>query len=98
MKVDWKEVSKSEGYRSLKAKYIEDVQNNQSRARKGFRSIRDKKELYGYFKRAIYLAMKYANKWDMSLSEVLDYWESKRSFCWLNFYQPCYVERLKPSL
>lgn len=99
MNINWKEVSKSEGYKSLKASYILYVQKENHRVlRKGFHSFRDKEECREYFKKAISLALKYSYKWEIPLSELLTYWESKRDFCWLNFYQESYVSRLKPSL
>jgi hypothetical protein len=99
LKIDWKEVSKSPGYRSLKQAYVNDVQKaNQWSFKYGHRPMRDKKEFRGYFKRAMALAMKYSHKWGMDLQIVLNYWEEKRNYWWLNFYQAGIVCHFKPSL
>lgn len=98
MKINWKVVSKSKGYKSLKAAYVYDVQKSVHRARKGW-SDRSKEEFRYHFKRAIGLAMHYAHKWNLPLEVVLDHWESKRDYWWLNFYQKSgRLDGLKPSL
>jgi hypothetical protein len=97
MKIDWKKVSKSDGYKSLKKAYIRDVQNSAHLLRKGLRG-RSKEEFRRHFKRAIGLAMHFSHKWQLPLETVLDHWESKRDYWWLNFYQRGCVSRLKPNL
>lgn len=97
MKIDWKKVSKSDGYKSLKNAYIRDVQNSADRFRKGLRG-RSKEEFRIRFKQAIGLAMHFSHKWQLPLETVLDHWESKRDYWWINFYQKDRVSSLKPNL
>lgn len=97
-KVDWKTVSKSAGYKSLKAAYVRDVQLGAHDLRRGRSPMRDKPRYRRHFKRAIALAMHYAHEWDLPIETVLDYWESQRDYWWLNFYQKGNLMRLKPSL
>lgn len=85
MKIDWKEVSKSEGYRSLKAAYIKDVQNS----KKQKYPMRDKEEFLKHFNWVINRAKHYAVKKNISIIVVLNEWESKRKYWWLNYYKNC---------
>lgn len=80
MKIDWKAVARSPGYRSLKAAYIQDV---------GPKSLagRSKKTLYQRFQWVINRAKHYAVRLDKSLEEVLNEWESKRDCWWFGYYQ-----------
>lgn len=98
MNINWKKVAKTPGYKSLKAVYVDDVQAAQKSRRRGHWPMRDRNEYRKYFKEAIGFAMKYSNKWDVPIEEVLNHWESKRDYSWLNFYQEHYLSRLKPSL
>ena len=97
MNINWKEVSKSKGYRSLKKAYVRDVQKSVHSSRKGWH-VRSKEEFRRYFKRAIGLAMHFSHEWQIPIETVLDYWESKRDYCWLNFYQKGNLMSLKPCL
>lgn len=96
-KLDWKQISASKGYCSLKAAYVRDVQRSNMRNLKGLHPMRDKAEFRRHFKKAIGLAMKYSNLWSISIEEVLNYWESIRKVWWLNFYQSCVLSRHKPA-
>jgi hypothetical protein len=98
MSINWKQVSKSEGYMSLKAKYVEEVQDAQKYKRRGKNPMRGKEEFRKFFKVAIALAMKYSHKWKIPIEKVLTYWESKCNYWWLNFYQEHRVSKLKPNL
>ena len=86
-RLDWKKISRSKGYTSLKAAYVRDVQELQKRNRRGHHPTRGKEEYRGYFKKAIGLAMRYSNKFDMEIEEVLNIWENYRDCWWLSFYQ-----------
>ena len=97
-KLNWKVISASPGYRSLKAAYVRDVQRAQMNVRKGWAVGRDKPVFYRFFKEVIGLVMKYANKWGISFETVLDHWEEVRgSQWWLATYQEYWLERNKPA-
>ena len=88
MNIDWKKVSKTKGYRSLKSAYIRDIG----------RFGRDRNRYRDFFEKAIGLAMHFSNKWNIPIDELLNYWEEKRTYWYPNFYQKSNLERLKPSL
>ena len=98
MKRDWKKIAASEGYKSLKAAYVKDVQNAQKDVRRGRNPLRDKKVFREYFKDAIGLAMKYSDQWNIPIEDVLNHWESVRNYWWLNFYQKVHLKRYNPYL
>lgn len=98
MEIDWKKVSKSEGYKSLKAAYIYDVQEEHHRARRRIMTMRNKSEFRRHFKNVIGLAMKYSHYWDIPIDQVLTHWENNRTYWWLNFYNEFRVSQLKPNL
>lgn len=83
MKVNWKQFSQSPGYRSLKAAYIRDVQN----AAKRKCPMRDKQEFFNHFNWVIGRALHYAHVLGTTPDIVLNAWEMRRSYWWLNFYQ-----------
>lgn len=84
--INWKEVSKCPGYKSLKAAYIKDVQKDNKRlCRRGYYP-RGKDRLYGEFKRVIWLIMKFANKNNMTFVDAINQLESKRTYRWVNYY------------
>jgi hypothetical protein len=87
MKIDWKKVAASPGYKSLKAAYIKDVQGNQRWVRKGVRPMRDKAEFLRHFRWVISRAMYYAHRYNRPIEAVLWSWESDRTYWWLNYYQ-----------
>lgn len=84
MNLDWKEISQSEGYRKLKAAMIYDIQERH----------RSKAESHKKFRWVIARAMHYAHHQNRTIIEVLNDWESKRSYWWLNFYQESNQPRL----
>lgn len=84
MNLDWKEISQSEGYRSLKAAMIQDIQCKH----------RSKKESNKKFQWVISRAMHYAHHQNRTIIEVLNSWESKRDYWWLNYYQDARQPRL----
>ena len=87
MNLDWKEISQSEGYRSLKAAYIADLQKNHKQAQRSVLSMRNKKEFLDRFNWIISRAIHYAHHQYRSVGDVLTEWESKRSSWWFGYYQ-----------
>lgn len=77
MKIDWKVVASSPGYKSLKASYVRDLT----------RGNRSKQELLRKFRWVIDRAKHYAHHKGTFLQDVLNHWESKRDYWWLNYYQ-----------
>lgn len=85
MKIDWKHLATTVGYKSLKATYIKAVQD----AARQKRPMRDKAEFLRKFQWVISRAKHYASHTSKSIEVVLNEWEEKRTYCWLNFYQDC---------
>lgn len=83
MKIDWKHVSQSPGYKSLKAAYIRDVTD----AGKRKNPMRDKAEFLKHFNWVINRAKHYAHKKGVTIDVILNKWEEDRSYWWLNYYQ-----------
>ena len=96
-KLNWKVIAASEGYKSLKAAYVRDVQDAQKQIRLGRTPHRTKKTFRQRFTQAIGFAMKYSNKWGIPIEEVLLHWETIRGGWWLNFYQECWLSSNKPN-
>ena len=80
--IDWKTVSKSPGYKSLKAAYIKDALD----ATQQPRPMRSKKTFLQRFHRAICLAQHYAHVNETSVENVLQEWELRRTGWWFCFY------------
>ena len=87
MQINWKEVAKSPGYRSLKAAYAHDIRKKN----------RTKSELLRHFKWVIGRATHYSQKQNRLIQEVLNEWESRRTYWWLNYYQECKQPKLLPK-
>lgn len=88
MKINWKKVAASPGYKSLKAAYIKDVQEfQQYEGRFGQKPMRDKEDFLRKFKWVIGRAMHYAYATESSIEFILNHWEEKRNYWWLNYYQ-----------
>lgn len=74
--INWKEVSQSEAYKSLKAALTFDIREQR----------RSKKELYKLFHWVMGRAKHYAHHQGRSVVEVLTEWEDGRDYWWLNYY------------
>jgi hypothetical protein len=85
MKINWKHLATTPGYRSLKAAYIRDVQ----KATRSARPMRDKTEFLKKFIWVIGRAKHYAQHFEVPIAIILNEWESKRNYWWLNYYQEC---------
>ena len=79
MKIDWKSLAKSKGYKSLKAAYIYDLNRKCC--------SRSKSKYLEHFNWAIGRAKHYAYHKNISIEAVLNEWEEQRDYWWLNFYQ-----------
>ena len=78
-KINWKYVATTKGYKSLKAAYIHDIQKNNQ--------IRTKAEFLQHFYWVIGRAKHYAHNRNIPIEVVLNHWEKKRTYWWLNYYQ-----------
>ena len=97
-KLNWKVIAASKGYKSLKAAYVQDVQDVQKQIRLGRTPHRTKKTFRRHFTQAIGFAMKYSNKWGIPIEKVLLHWETVRGYqWWLNFYQDRWLSHNKPN-
>jgi len=73
--INWKEISACPGYKSLKAAYIEDVQEAALEIRKGRKPMRDKAEFYKHFRKIISMAFNHAHYTGESVIDLLNKWE-----------------------
>ena len=78
MKIDWKHLAKTEGYKSLKTAFIKQNKSD---------SLRNKQEYYQRFQWVINRAKHYAIKMGVTLESVLNNWEHNRDYGVLNYYQ-----------
>jgi hypothetical protein len=83
MKINWKHLATTKGYKSLKAAYIYDVR----KATKQKNPMRNKDEFVHKFQWVMNRAKHYAHNTNRSLESVLNDWESERTYWWLNYYQ-----------
>lgn len=79
MKIDWKHLSTTKGYKSLKACMVHDINNN----------WRNKEESLKRFNWVICRAKHYVFITGVNIDIILNEWESKRTYWWANFYQDC---------
>jgi len=85
MRIDWKYLATTDGYKSLKAAYVRDVQ----KSAKFKRPMRDKVEFLTQFRWVIGRAKHYAHHTGRSMESILNEWEENRAYWWLNYYQDC---------
>jgi len=99
MKIDWKTVCQSFGYKSLKATYEKDLQKLQRY--KGDKNTyyveREKKQAKTKFQWVIARATHYAYHKNTTLDVILNEWEEKRSYSWQNFYKESNQPKLTKS-
>ena len=81
MKIDWKKVSQSKGYKSLKGAYIKDAKTATTRG-----SLRSKQEYYKRFQLVIGKAKNYSYHTGKPIEEILLEWENRRDYWWFSFY------------
>ena len=80
MKIDWKAVAASPGYKSMKATVAEEAQ--QSARRKRVPDIRYQQ----VFEFAINRAKHYSHVTGISIENILNAWEEQRTYSFLNYY------------
>lgn len=80
--IDWKKVSKSPGYRSLKTAYINDVQDANRTRQRGHKPMRGKAEFRKQFTKIINAAIRFSVRTGEPLESVLNRWETKRGRVW----------------
>jgi hypothetical protein len=96
MKIDWKHLATTPGYKSLKAAYIRDVQEAEAyRNRFERKPMREKEEFLHKFIWVIARAKHYAHYYNTSVETILKMWEDKRTYWWLNYYQDCNMPKKK---
>lgn len=91
MKIDWKFIATTPGYMSLKAAYIEDVQEAEKRKQKFGHAGRDKETFLKLFHWVICRAKHYALHENVTIDVILNRWEAERLGSkyvtwWLNAY------------
>ena len=79
MKINWKKVSKTSGYISLKKAMTDDSQ----------RMPKCKLQFYAKFQWVINRAKHYAAHTGKSLQYILYTWEKKRKYSWASYYHDC---------
>lgn len=99
MKIDWKKVALSAGYISLKEAMIDDIQDASKCTQLGYNVGRNKEEFHNKFRWVISRALHYvyhtkSKNPTKALIKLLNEWESKRTYWWLNYYQDCNQPRL----
>ena len=104
MKINWKEVAKSEGYKSLKAAVLSDC-NERIRSGRCFNPMgcdaKSQKCFHNYcntFKWAIDKAKSFSIKTGLSIDKILTIWEKDRKCWYVNHYQDCHIPRLEKVL
>lgn len=92
MKVDWKKLAQSPGYKSLKAAYIRDVRG----ADRHENPVRDrtKQTSLRLFQRVIRMAQHYAIRTNVDIDLILNEWEEGRDYWWRNYYSEHRLKKL----
>ena len=88
MKIDWKQFSKTKGYISCKQEMINCIR----------RKHRSKEQCHRHFQWILGKAKHYSHKLNIPIKEILDLWEEKRTYNWLNFYQNSQLKRICKSI
>lgn len=98
MNINWKIIAQSPGYKSLQAKYVEDVQAANSKRQLGRRPMRDKEEFRKQFNKIINRAINHAYHLNTTVDAILNEWESKRTCWWMNYNLPSPLGRDHPCV
>lgn len=87
MKIDWKTVAQSDGYKALKAQYIRDVKDAARDIERGRRPMRDKEEFRRLFIKLIGRATNNSLRTGIPIEDILAHWAKKcGNTWWLNGY------------
>lgn len=97
MKINWKIVAASPGYKSLKAAMVRDIQSSAKTEQKGRHPMRRKAEFTILFNWVIARAKHYAEFRGVTLCTILNEWEGKRDYWWLSYYQESRQPKLTRS-
>lgn len=89
-RINWKVISQSTGYKSLKEAYVRDLMSK--------RSGRSKAELRSVFRFAIGRAMHIAHHTNLPLEEILKQLEADRSYWWLGYYTEGKIPKIHPNV
>lgn len=100
MTINWKAIAQSPGYKSLKARYITDVQKaNRDWQRFGRKPMRDKAEFRKQFKRIIDRAINHSLYTGEPIESILERWETEQGYCWwMNYRLPAAMGRDHPCV
>ena len=99
----FKTISKSEGYKSLKAVILRDIARARESAKRGYSDgcgvklyTNSGKNQYSYqFKWIIDRAKHYSHKTGLSVSKILTAWEKDRNYWYMNYYQNANQPKIK---
>ena len=83
MKIDWKVLASSDGYRSFKQAHIKYKVNGKwhiGSANKTF------KKIIGIAQAITFAECKEPNLYNWHMAVLLGKWEEERTYCWLNYY------------
>jgi len=94
MKIDWKQVSKCDGYRSMKAVVANEAKRNakwnrkpNERYAKKFNWAINRAKHYAYKFLTLNNQIIHKNSLTLTMIIFLNEWEAKRDYCFLNYYQ-----------
>lgn len=102
MKVDYKELSKSKGYISLRKAVLRNIEEERKRYIRWNHSPPEKFNPQGgrgnehskKFRWAIDRAKHYSHMTGLPMGEILDSWEKQRNYWYHNYYQDCNQPKL----
>jgi hypothetical protein len=101
MKINYKELSKTPGYISLKMVVLKGIEENNRRSKsiggyiEKFNPMGGKSGTHSSkFRWIIDRAAHYSYKTGIPISEILNMWEQKRSYSYRNYYQECNQPKL----
>lgn len=98
MKVDWKSVSQSAGYKSIRKVYAYTLSSaNRSKQRHNHSMKYDLAECTKKFSWIIARAIHYAHYKQTTVDVILNEWEEKRSYNWRSYYSDNNFPKLKPK-
>lgn len=98
MKVDWKLVCQSAGYKSIRKQYAKTLSSaNRSKQRHNQSMKYDLKECTTKFAWIISRAIHYAHHKQTTVDLILNEWEEKRTYSWRSYYGDQNFPKLNPK-